>query len=43
MAGSRQFQRGVRVKGVVSRHSKQGARLQAKRTAKQRGMSARCA
>jgi len=31
MAGSKQFQRGVRVKGVVSRHSKQGARMQAAR------------
>ena len=33
MAGSRQFQRGVRVKGVVSRHSVQGARLGASRQA----------
>ena len=33
MAGSRQFQKGVRVKGVVSRHSKQGARLGAARQA----------
>jgi hypothetical protein len=32
MAGSKQFQKGVRVKGVISRHSKQGAVLQAKRT-----------
>jgi hypothetical protein len=34
MAGSKQFQRGVRVKGVVSRNSKQGIKLQAKRNAK---------
>jgi hypothetical protein len=34
MAGSRQFQRGVRVKGVVSRHSVQGARVGAARRAK---------
>jgi hypothetical protein len=34
MAGSKQFQKGVRVKGVVSRHSKQGIKLQAKRNAK---------
>ena len=32
MAGSRQFQKGVRVKGVISRHSKQGAKMQAART-----------
>jgi hypothetical protein len=31
MAGSKQFQKGVRIKGVVSRHSKQGARMQAAR------------
>ena len=41
MAGSRQYQRGVRVKGVVSRHSRQGARLQAKRMAKHNAMGAR--
>ena len=29
MAGSKQFQKGVRIKGVISRHSKQGARMQA--------------
>lgn len=34
MAGSKQFQKGVRVKGVVARHSKQGIKLQAKRNAK---------
>ena len=34
MAGSKQFQKGVRVKGVVSRHSKQGARVGAARRAK---------
>jgi hypothetical protein len=34
MAGSKQFQKGVRVKGVVSRNSKQGIKLQAKRNAK---------
>ena len=34
MAGSKQFQKGVRVKGVVARHSKQGVKLQAKRNAK---------
>jgi hypothetical protein len=31
MAGSKQFQKGVRIKGVVSRHSKQGAVNGAKR------------
>lgn len=31
MAGSKQFQKGVRIKGVISRHSKQGARMQAAR------------
>mmetsp|Transcript_2870 Transcript_2870/g.4627 ORF Transcript_2870/g.4627 Transcript_2870/m.4627 type:complete len:218 (-) Transcript_2870:572-1225(-) len=41
MAGSRQFQRGVRVKGVVSRHSTQGAKLQAARVAKNNGFAAR--
>ena len=34
MAGSKQFQKGVRVKGVVSRHSVQGARLGAARRGK---------
>lgn len=33
MCGSRQFQKGVRVKGVVLRHSKQGAKMQAARSA----------
>mmetsp|Transcript_113774 Transcript_113774/g.170168 ORF Transcript_113774/g.170168 Transcript_113774/m.170168 type:complete len:253 (-) Transcript_113774:593-1351(-) len=41
MAGSRQYERGVRVKGVVMRHSRQGAKLQAARAAKKRGMDAR--
>lgn len=31
MAGSRQYQKGQKVKGVVLRHSRQGARLQAER------------
>ena len=30
-AGSKQFLKGVRIKGVVSRHSKQGAKMQAAR------------
>jgi pre-60S factor REI1 len=34
MAGSKQFQKGVRVKGVISRHSVQGARLGGARRAK---------
>ena len=34
MAGSKQFQKGVRVKGVVSRHSVQGARTGAARRSK---------
>jgi hypothetical protein len=34
MAGSKQFQKGVRVKGVVARSSKQGIKLGAKRNAK---------
>lgn len=33
MCGSRQYQKGVRVKGVVLRHSKQGAKLQSARSA----------
>ena len=33
MAGSKQFLKGVRVKGVVSRHSRQGAKLEASRQA----------
>lgn len=37
MAGSKQFQKGVRVKGVVSRHSVQGARLGAARRNKAGG------
>ena len=36
MAGSRQFQKGVRVKGTVLRHSKQGMRMQAQRVQKQK-------
>jgi pre-60S factor REI1 len=39
MAGSKQFQKGVRVKGVVSRHSVQGARLGAARRSKAAGKS----
>jgi hypothetical protein len=30
-AGSKQFLKGVRIRGVVSRHSKQGAKMQAAR------------
>lgn len=41
MAGSKQFQKGVRVKGVVSRHSKQGIKLQAKRNAKRDSVAPR--
>ena len=41
MAGSRQFQRGVRVKGVISRHSKQGAKMQVAREARRNMLSAR--
>jgi len=41
MAGSKQFQRGVRVKGVISRHSKQGAKLQASRSARRNMLNAR--
>jgi hypothetical protein len=41
MAGGVQFQRGVRVKGVISRHSKQGAKLQAARTSERNSSSAR--
>lgn len=41
MAGGVQFQRGLRVKGVVSRHSKQGAKLQAARTAQRNMYEAR--
>jgi hypothetical protein len=41
MAGSKQFQKGLRVKGVVSRHSVQGAKLQSARSAKRNGMVAR--
>jgi len=41
MAGSRQFQKGVRVKGVVSRHSVQGAKMQAARVANKNGLAAR--
>jgi hypothetical protein len=41
MAGSKQFQRGVRVKGVISRHSKQGAKLQAARVSSKNMFTAR--
>ena len=41
MAGSKQYQRGVRVKGVISRHSKQGAKLQAARMAQRNMYEAR--
>jgi hypothetical protein len=41
MAGSRQFQRGVRVKGTISRHSKQGAKLQAARISSKNMLAAR--
>jgi hypothetical protein len=41
MAGSKQFQKGLRVKGVISRHSQQGAKMQAARVAKKQGLSAR--
>ena len=41
MAGSVQFQRGVRVKGTVSRHSKQGMKLQAARVAAKNMLTAR--
>jgi hypothetical protein len=41
MAGGVQFQRGVRVKGVVSRHSKQGAKMQAARMAQRNMYEAR--
>jgi len=34
MASSKQFNKGVRVKGVISRHSKAGAKMQAARQAK---------
>ena len=37
MCGSKQFQKGVRVNGVVLRHSKQGAKLQASRNKSNRG------
>ena len=33
MAASKQFNKGVRVKGVISRHSKQGARVQGAKAA----------
>ena len=39
MGGSKQFQKGVRVKGVISRHSVQGARMQAARNKGNRGDS----
>jgi hypothetical protein len=41
MAGGVQFQRGLRVKGVVSRHSNQGAKLQAARMAQRNMYEAR--
>jgi hypothetical protein len=41
MAGGVQYQRGVRVKGVVSRHSQQGAKLQAARMAQRNMYDAR--
>jgi hypothetical protein len=41
MAGSRQFQKGVRVKGTISRHSKQGAKLQAARISSKNMLTAR--
>jgi hypothetical protein len=41
MAGSKQFQRGVRVKGVISRHSKQGAKMQAARVSSKNMFTAR--
>lgn len=41
MAGSKQFQRGVRVKGTISRHSKQGAKLQAARISSKNMLAAR--
>ena len=41
MAGSKQFQRGIRVKGVISRHSKQGAKMQAARMSRRNMLAAR--
>ena len=41
MAGGGQYNRGFRIKGVVLRHSKQGAKLQQARSAKRAGMGAR--
>ncbi|KAJ1484052.1 hypothetical protein T484DRAFT_1948690 [Baffinella frigidus] len=41
MAGGGQYNRGLRLKGVVLRHSKQGAKLQQARNAKRAGMDAR--
>ena len=40
-SGSKQFLKGVRVKGVVSRHSKQGAKMQAARVQAARNRSNR--
>ena len=40
-AGSKQFQKGVRIKGVISRHSKQGAKMQAARVQKARNKANR--
>ena len=39
LAASKQFQKGVRVKGVISRHSVQGAKMQATRNKKNRADS----
>jgi pre-60S factor REI1 len=39
MAGSRQYQKGQKIKGVVLRHSRQGARLQAERNKSNRATS----
>ena len=39
--GSKQFQKGVRIKGVISRHSKQGAKMQAARVQKARNKANR--
>ena len=38
---SKQFQKGVRIKGVISRHSKQGAKMQAARVQKARNKANR--
>jgi hypothetical protein len=41
MAGGVQFQRGVRVKGTISRHSVQGMKMQAARVSRRNMLSAR--